>query len=416
MKTRQTIDEAATDSLRLPVWLRRHHADAINAAADQVIAEAKRTGDDPGIMADRRVKAILAEAGQRNPSAPTIARYRRAYADMLAEGKTPADKATTFQHFNFLRSAWRYCEAEAIRGLRRQSEAARKAKDYARMADLTGRALQRATVFDVLFLQPDRPTWGAKAAALRAAGLERKAGKSKRAASRTAPTPDQLLFLLSQQRRRAARVEVASLLFACFGVRPQELKNGVRLTARGDALGLEVKGAKVDGVRGQPRRMLVISAERFGLSALAIGLLHEEAKAGRTRIQLTDADLLAVRRALREAQPGLSPYAYRHARASDAKAKMDRATAAMWLGHRTDRAQSYYGDRNSSSGAVRLEAAKGTAPVRMVKTLPNQSKRSSIPVTVALSAMAAAQRKAKPPRPWDYKPPTIPKAPKSPQG
>lgn len=406
----------ATDSHRLPVWLRRRHAEAINTAAAQVVEEAKRTGEEPGILGDKRVKAILSEAGERSPSAATIDKYQRAYRDMLEAGQTPNEKAATFQHYNFLRSAWRYCEADAIRALRRQSEAARKAKDYARMADLAGRALQRAAMFDAMFLQPDRPTWGAKAAALRAAGQAKPAGKSKKAAGRAAPSPDQLLALLGQQRRRCARVEVAAAVCACFGVRPKELENGVRLVVRGQALGLEVLGAKVDTVRGQARRMLVISPERFGQSALAVDLLRGEVAEGRAQVQLVPADLRALRRAMAEAQPGLSPYAYRHARASDVKAASggDRSKVAHWLGHATDRAQSYYGNRTSSTGAVRFEDAKGVRAVRAVKTLPDHSKRSGIPVTVALSAMVAARRKVKPARPWDYKRPTVPKAPKPP--
>src|SRR3546814_17799614 len=103
---------------------------------------------------------------------------------------------------------------------------------------------------------------------------------------------------------------------------------------------------------------------------MAVRLLRDAMAKGRDWVQLTDADLASVRRAMRQVQAGLSPYAYRHARASDAKASQDKATVAAWMGHATDRAPSYYGHRRSGSGAVIVEAAVTSTPLRSVKTLP----------------------------------------------
>lgn len=242
------------------------------------------------------------------------------------------------------------------------------------MRALTLAAFERAALLDAMFLTscsaPSRQTWGRKAAALRAAGYEKKSSKSKRAAGRVAPTPDELLVLLCRQRQRCARVEVAAAVFACFGVRPAELLAGARLYAEGDGLGLEVRGAKVDAIRGQPVRRLVIAPARLGCSALAVALLRDEVAAGRVAVQLTDADLVAVRRAMRVAQSGLSPYAYRHARASDAKAAHGPMGAAAWLGHGTDRAQSGYGHARSSQGAVSITSTHASRLVRQRKSLP----------------------------------------------
>ncbi|HXI19152.1 MAG TPA: hypothetical protein VNM48_22530 [Chloroflexota bacterium] len=368
-----------SDADALPGWLRTRYADAIKAARTSATSEAERTGMASGIVADRRIRAVIDDASRDERGAPadaTVAAYRRDHARLIAEQCTPLDKASTFQHHNRLRSAFRFCEREAIRSLRLQAEQARKAKQYEAMQRLTLAALERAAVFDAMFLSADRPTWGTKAVALRAPGDWEGSGKSKRAAGRRAPTPDQLLVALSHQPGRCARVEVPALCFALFGVRPAELQKGVRLVVEGAALSLIVHGAKVDAVRGQKVRKLTIMAKRtasaagFGQSALAVLLLSEAVAAGQSWVALTDADLAAVRRAMREVQPGLSPYAYRHARASDAKASGDRAMVAAWMGHSTDRAQSYYGSGRSSSGAVKIKAAQASAPVRAVKTLP----------------------------------------------
>lgn len=391
-----------SDANALPGWLRNAHKTALRATRKELEAEAERTGAELGVLADRRVRAILEQAGSTTPAAATIAAYRRDYARLMEEERTPLDKATTFQHHNRLRSAFRFCEAEAIHSLRLQAEQARKAKRYEDMARWTGQALERAAVFHAMFLDGDRPTWGAKAAALRAAGDGKMAGKSKRAAGRRAPTPDQLLVGLGSQPGRSSRVEVPALCFALFGVRPAELCRGARLVVDGERLSLVVEGAKVDALRGQKTRTLTITATRtpsaagFGQSLMAVRLLREAVAAGRSWVQLSDADLAAVRRAMREVQPGLSPYAYRHARASDAKAGKDRATVAAWMGHATDRAQSYYGSRRSGSGAVKVEAAVASAPVRAVKTLPQSLAQRLVRAEAAKHGKLAARKESRP--------------------
>lgn len=110
----------------LPGWLRRRYAHDLDAEGARLDEEAEADGIPVGVLADRRIKAVLAQAGERSASAATVAAYRRDYALMLEERTTPAEKATTFQHYNRLRSAWRFCEAEAIRAIRLTAERCRK--------------------------------------------------------------------------------------------------------------------------------------------------------------------------------------------------------------------------------------------------------------------------------------------------
>ncbi len=380
-KEKSCTDEVAqkpSDAPALPGWLRAAYAETITLARAEIVRQAKRgmagIGEsDAGLIADRRIKAIMEAAGPRMPSEASAAAYRRDHVNMMAGGTTPLEKATTFQHFNRLRTAWKFGEVEAVRALRRAAETARKAGNHAQMRALTVQAFDRAILLDAMFLSPtsapSRQTWGRKAAALRAAGIG-KVSKSKRAAGRAAPTPDQLLMLLSHQRGRCARVELAAAVFACFGVRPAEMLSGVRLFGHGDGVAVDVQGAKVDNHRGQATRQLAIAPERRGCSGLAVALLRDAIATGSGCVRLTAADLAAVRRAMREAQKGLSPYAFRHARASDIKASHGRMAAATWLGHSSDRAQSHYGNARSSSGAVAIVAACGSRAVRRVKSPP----------------------------------------------
>lgn len=85
-----------SDADALPGWLRTHYADAITAARASVTSEAKRTGMASGIVADRRIRAVLDDASRDQRGAPadaTVAAYRRDHARLIAEECTPLDKA-----------------------------------------------------------------------------------------------------------------------------------------------------------------------------------------------------------------------------------------------------------------------------------------------------------------------------------
>ncbi len=357
-----------SDDTTLPEALRSRYADTIAKTRAQVLAQSPT--EQAGVALDRHVRAVLAEARitGANPSTTTAAAYRRDHQHMCAAGITPLEKAATFQHFNRLRSAYRFAELEAIEALRKRAEIARKAKDRDAMRAFTQAAFERACVFRSLFLADDRPVWSHKAAALRAEG-KRPPSKSKRHAAKSALTPDQLLVALGNQRGRCARVERFAMCFALFGIRPAELLRGVVLSKTAEGLTLVVHGAKVDARRGQPTRTLEIMPSLLGQSAMAAQFLRDEA--ARTPIlRASPADILAVRRAMREVQAGLSPYAYRHARASDAKASQSTHGVAAWLGHASDRAQSAYGNKRSGKGAVTVKGASATRAIRHTKTLP----------------------------------------------
>lgn len=372
----------------LPATLRQRFAQTLADANAQAEQDARAYLVPLGVAHDRFTRQVLAQAalGDCEPSAATVAAYRRDHARLWDAGVTPLDKASTRTHFDRLRSGCRYVEALEIARLRCLAEAARKAKQPEAMREYTRQAFERAALFRALFLEPDRPTWAHKAAELREAGL-RPPSKSKRKAGRTAPTPDQLLVAIGNQRGRAVRVEQFAAVFAIFGIRPAELMRGVRLEASPDGfLKLHVAGAKVDAKRGQPERVLTVAPTRLGLSKLAVALLTDAASDNGGQLQASAADVVAVRRAMRTVQAGLSPYAYRHARASDAKVTQGRDGVAAWLGHSNDRTQTYYGNARSGRGAVAITGAQASRAVRATKTLPPTLAQRFARVAVRLSA------------------------------
>src|SRR3546814_5788312 len=124
----------------LPCWLRTRCADALRVAQASVNDEATRTGSATGVLADRRIRSLLndLEKDRRGaPSASTAAAYRRDYDHLMAERRTHLDKATTLQHHNSPRSAFRFCEAEIIHDLRKRAAQARRAQQPDAMNRLT---------------------------------------------------------------------------------------------------------------------------------------------------------------------------------------------------------------------------------------------------------------------------------------
>lgn len=397
--TPPTDTPAADSRACLAANLRARYADRLAEAHRLAQAEGLRLRQPAGVAMDRAVRAVLDEAATSgaNPSPATVAAYRRDHARLRGTGITPLDAASTRAHFDRLRSACRWTEAQEIARLRSLAEAARKAKEPETMREFTRQAFERAVVFRALYLDADRPTWADKAAALRAAG-KRPVSRSKRKAGRHAPTPDQLLVALARQPGRCTRVELFACVFAVFGIRPAELVRGVVLDTTANGLRLAVAGAKVDATRGQPLRVLEVDTTRRGQSALAVALLRAHVEEAGDEMSATAADIVAVRRAMRGVQPGLSPYAYRHARASDAKATQGRTGVAAWLGHSNDRTQQGYGNARSGRGAVAVKAASASRPVRQTKTLPPTVAERFAKLAVRLASRIPVQApKATPP-------------------
>lgn len=385
----------------LPDELRARYADTLGEAYAHAKAEGLRLRVPTGVAQDRAIRAVLdaASSSGANPSTDTVAAYRRDHARLRAAGATPLDHASTRAHFDRLRSACRWVEVQEITRLRDLAETARKAKDLDDMRAYTLAAFERATIYRALYLDADRPTWAHKANAMRAVGL-RPVSKSKRQAGRRALSPDRLLVALGQQPGRCARVEAMAMVFALFGIRPAELVRGVVMDNTAQGLRLGVAGAKVDTVRGQPLRVLEVEPTRRGQSTIAVAFLRAYVDDNGGELIATPADVVAVRRAMRQAQPGLSPYAYRHARASDAKASQGRAGAAAWLGHSNDRTQQGYGNARSARGAVAIKAAQASRPVRRTKTLPLTLAERFAQVAARLASRSSSQpaTNASPPR------------------
>ncbi|MCA8292092.1 site-specific integrase [Burkholderia vietnamiensis] len=403
-------------ALALPSWLRSVHAADLQERKESATRSAARSGKEWTLEADRQTRAVLNAAGKPNVSERTAHAYRRAYANMQAAQHTPVEHANSRQHYNFLRSAWRFCELEHIATLRRGSDQAMKKGDLASAKRRTERAFERAAVLDVMLLQPGHATWADKAEALRKE--HKKPVKKSKRFGPPAPSANDLLLGLSAQNPRAMeRHAERAAVVALFGLRPAELADskGVRLTVEGEGkkrvLVAQITGAKVDDVRGQNVRLCAVPIPAKNGGAVAwLASLVDASPGGKKVVRTTTADVRSLNRAFASVMPGLSCYSFRHAVGSALKASdLPETDRAAFMGHRSTKSLESYGRRRSARGG-RGFRARGSEVVREVPHTRDQ--KTALRAAKASARAAAAAVAAKPTAAPVARPTAAPRAPR----
>lgn len=350
----------------VPEFLTTRYRGEIVRATEQARCLAERNNRPLGVVLSEQAKNIFGQLEKRTPNATTEQKYLRAYNLMLKEGRTPIEKATTRQAFDFYRSAWRFGIMAEIQRLGRSSEKARKAGHLESAQRRTSRQFQFAIALEASMLD----TWAPKAKAVKRAGGTVKS-KSKNPSKGGPVVPSRefamapLIVNGGRQQRVVERHTERLAVLEAFGVRPSELLKGVRLeaitTKRGNPrLRMIVEGAKWDGdTKGQQARSVFLTpttASEKGLFETA------QANGGKFILKSTPADVRSLNRVLAKATEGLSCYSYRHAFGGSLKVacldgSMTREEAAKAMGHRSTESLSYYGQPSKSGGRkLRAEA------------------------------------------------------------
>lgn len=361
------------------------HAGAISSAKAKAYTAGQRDGKPWTLHADGQTRAILADCPARDVSEETAKKYRRAYELVTASGKTALEYANTKAHWDFLRTACRYCLETDIKHWRKASEHSRKAGDISSAQRRTERAFLLGVALDEQFLSAEHKTWADKAKEMKALGIT-PLDKSKRKTK--APTPNMAVVALADNSHRGSKLlerhAPRLAVLALTGCRPAELMKGVEITTRKKKNGelavlVTIQGAKVSETRGQATRTVAFLAQGSASSGLA-ELCAE--RGGKFVLGTTDADYRSLNRALEKHD--LSCYSFHHQVGSELKTaistgKMTPESAAQVMGHRTTESLSYYGTRSASRGG-RSFAVGATSEVR------------SLPVTYQARAQARAER------------------------
>jgi integrase len=174
-------------------------------------------------------------------------------------------------------------------------------------------------------------------------------------------------------------------LMGVCGARPDELQNGIRLTALDDEiLAITIMGSKFGETTGQLQRVQYHDASGHPLTRM----LYAYAKSRRgtamlsRKVRRLGKDLHAA--CVRAGVKKIAPYAFRHQLASDLKADaLDPILVAASLGHRTTSTQKAYGAKRlgKRGGTTLLDVAYSDEIRSPARSHPTRERAVSAPST-----------------------------------
>lgn len=283
-------------------------------------------------------------------TAKTYERNARARLDTSSDGGGRLLEGVSGRSFHAIRAALLHEAARLYGEARKAADEANRAGDHAGQVEAAKKARRAVEAFEAVSTAKKPPNEAPK--------------NTKR---KTVPRAEDWQARLYEAATPAQKPAVAVLW--AVGCRPAELEMGVdlRLGSKGQII-VEVPGAKVSEVSGQPRRMLAIKADTPQGKALA-ALLDEE---GAATVQRRAVRIRQDFQDLRE-KTGLqnvSAYTFRHAFAADMKAKFGQSgpgaeKVAEAMGHRVTKSQKHYGNaKQSKDGGKSIIAVKAVEPVK----------------------------------------------------
>jgi integrase len=172
---------------------------------------------------------------------------------------------------------------------------------------------------------------------------------------------------------RGSKYQLAFLLAAVSGPRPQELQNGLHVRLEGQILSIRIIGSKVKERQGQEFRTIEYdlshSPTHFLLSEI-VRLIGTDAVHGVTvsvdsKVNFTSA-LRRAGKVLWPRKKDVTPYVLRHAIASQWKQKLDPDDVSIALGHASAKTRTRYGQAQLMRGTGNLTpvSVRGSRPVR----------------------------------------------------
>ena len=310
--------------------------DRLEARADSKMAAALRSD-----VSEARAHVKGWEPA-KSVSANTAARYERATARLQAAGREP-DRAACRSTYEFQRAALVHTTRVGLKNDLRELDKSKKSGDLSRAAEAYNRV--RAGL-DTLRKYP--PSTGSRAADLARTSAfrgpsqpEHSNGKRESLNGLTQGWRDRL------QSEAGTQDEAALAALSLSGCRPAEVR-GIKVRQSGEAVTLEIRGAKVDGSRGVKSR--VISFDKSELDQSQAGRdLRDWLGARECRTVAHTGSVEAFRERVKSAADragleGVSAYSLRHQAAADLRESGASAIEiGDRLGHRSARSQAVYG-------------------------------------------------------------------------
>lgn len=172
---------------------------------------------------------------------------------------------------------------------------------------------------------------------------------------------------------KRSKYQLAYLLAAVSGPRPQELQDGLHVRFEGQILSIKIIGSKVKEQQGQEFRIIEYdlskSPRNFLLSEI-VRLIGADAVDGVTvsvdsKVNFTSA-LRRAGKVLWPRKKDITPYVLRHAIASQWKQTLDPDNVSIALGHSSSKTRSRYGQAQlmRGDGSLVPSSVSGSRPVR----------------------------------------------------
>ena len=334
-------------------------------ALEKILLEAEELHMQPGAILDKKIREGLSEINLKiKPE--TANQYRDLVSAKL--NKNPDSdlvshllECGTRNSFDKTRSAFRFCIAEEIMSLTKESDIARKNKDYATMKQKTIEAYGKYFLFEREFLSDNRVIWND-------ISYNKKESASKKKTMKNADSIKDVFSRLKKNQSTYDRYAMFLSICSVTGCRPAEVIKGIEIHKHNDEISFKIYGAKVGENKGQSERKLHLDLTKYGSNEqmnYILSQLNNDKVFYKPEAKLYNS----LRQYLYIQHRDFSLYTLRHRVASDLKAMdVDEFTIAAFLGHRVTQSQEFYGYARSGKGGIAVNGVECSDVIKANKS------------------------------------------------
>lgn len=338
----------------------RKDKENFQSALKDILAEAEEKHIQPGAVLDMKIRDGLKDINLKIKD-ETAKQYRDLFKAKL-EKNPGADLVSnllecgTRNSFDKARSAFRFCIAEKIMSLVKESDDARKNKNYDLMRQKTLEAYESYFLFEKEFLSDNRVMWND-------ISHNKKDSASKKKTMKSVDSIKGIFGRLKANKSTYDRYAMFLSICSVTGCRPAEVLKGIEIKASSDEIAFKIYGAKVGENRGQSERTIHLDLTKYNDNE-QMNYILSQLKNNELVYKADQTLYNSLRQYLYTQHRGFSLYTLRHRVASDLKGLgVDEFTIAAFLGHRVTESQEFYGYARSGNGGIAVNGVKCSDPI-----------------------------------------------------
>lgn len=332
---------------------------------ERILSEAEEQHIQPGALMDKKIREGLSGINL-NVKQETAEQYRVLFNAKL--NKNPGVdlvssllECGTRNSFDKTRSAFRFCITEEIIKLTKESDTARKSKNYDLMKQKTIEAYEKYFLFEKEFLSDNRVVWND-------ISYNKKQSASKKKTMKNADSIDDIFSRLKGNQSTYDRYAMFLSICSVTGCRPSEVLKGIEINKGKGEISFKIAGAKVGENRGQSERKIHLDLTKYSNNE-QMNYILSQLKSDNLFYKADKKLYNSLRQYLYIQHRDFSLYTLRHRVASDLKAVgVDDFTIAAFLGHRVTQSQEFYGYARSGSGGVAVNGVECSDAIKANKS------------------------------------------------